>query len=454
MWLKRAICFALASFSIFHFQLSIAQTVNPRPGERIFVRGGVAEVAARNRAGVNLSSMTPDSLYRFMAALDSVRADGIRFDRARTDSIVMALLDKTPPAGDSLDEQGMAELITRRKALTLNSATVRRFMDDPAFIGRYIDGGADTLIGRFARLDTLSKREKRRLARRDSTAVRHSALFRDTIRLSRMTLYSIPLPGFSQLYNRQYLKLPVLYGTVGAGVGLWAWQTKLYKPYRDQYNSLLGRNEILKGIGGEQYERYKATMSELQNGMIRHNTNRQLAMGFAALSYMYFLVDGALNYAGEATDVKKATTLATVFPGAGQLYNRTYWKVPIVMGGFSILTYVVNWNNRGYQRFKLAYEQRMDENAVDEFFGVWSDNDLLQFRNSYRRARDLSIIMLGLFYIIQVVDAHATAHMKVYDVSDDLSRVRFDIEPSTQRLYTYSTGGGFNAYGLSFSMRF
>ncbi len=432
-----------------------AQSVNPRPGERIFVRGGIAEVSAENRARVSLAAMTPDSLYRFMAALDSVRADGIRFDRARTDSIVMALLDKTPPDGDSLDQQGMAELLTRRKALTLNSATVRRFMDDPAFIGRYIDGGADTLIPRFARIDTLSKREKRRLARHDTTAVRHSAIFRDTIRLSRMTLYSIPLPGFSQLYNKQYWKLPVLYGTVAAGVGVYAWQTKLYKPYRDQYNSMVGRFGLLSRNTPE-YERYKTTMSELQSNMIRHNTNRQLAIGFAAASYMYFLVDGALNYAGAATDVKKATTLATVFPGAGQIYNRTYWKVPIVMGGFSILTYVVNWNNRGYQRFKLAYEQRMDgiDETVDEFLGTMSDPDLLQWRNSYRRSRDLSIIFLGLFYIIQVVDAHASAHMKAYDVSDDLTRVKFDLTPSTERLYSHRAGGGFNTYGLSFSMRF
>jgi hypothetical protein len=124
------------------------------------------------------------------------------------------------------------------------------------------------------------------------------------------------------------------------------------------------------------------------------------------------------------------------------------------MGGFSILTYVVNWNNRGYQRYKLAYEQLIDPESVDEFLGSVPAADLLQYRNSFRRARDLSIILLGLFYIIQAVDAHATAHMKAYDVSDDLSRIRFDIEPSAERLYTHGAGGGFNAYGLSFSMRF
>ena len=441
-------------------QFSTAQNLNPRPGERIQVKGGIAEVSAENRARVNLGAMTPDSLYRFMAAMDSLRADGIRFDRAGTDSIVTALIDRTPPAGDTLDQQGMAELLTRRKALTLNSATVRRFMDDPAFIGRYIDGGADTLIPRIARLDTLSKREKRRQARLDPNAYRHSPIFRDSIRLSRMTMYSIPVPGFSQLYNKQYWKIPVLYGTVAAGVGVYAWQTKLYKPYKRQYDRFVGYKNSLEAAGGPTYDRYKTTMVELQSNMIRHNTYRQLAIGFAAMSYMYFLVDGALNYAGTATDVKKATTLATVFPGAGQIYNGSYWKLPIVLGGVGILTYVVNWNNRGYQRFLLAYNQRTDgdDNTVDEFDGTGYNlqpNDLLQYKNSYRRNRDLSMIFLGLFYVLQLVDAHATAHMKTYDVSDDLTRVDVTFEPSVERLYTHRMGGGgVNTYGFSLNIRF
>jgi hypothetical protein len=197
-------------------------------------------------------------------------------------------------------------------------------------------------------------------------------------------------------------------------------------------------------------------MEELQTGMIRHNTNRQLAMGFAAVSYMYFLVDGALNYAGEATDVKKATTLATVFPGAGQLYNRNYWKIPVVVGGFSILGYVVNWNNRGYQRFKLAYEQRTDgrDETVDEFVTQYQEPDLLQQRNTFRRSRDLSLIFLSLFYVLQMVDAHATAHMQAWEVSDDLTRLDVDIAPSSERLFTQRAGPGGYTYGLTVSMKF
>jgi hypothetical protein len=434
-----------------------AQNVNPRAGERIFVRGGIAEVAAENRAGVNLANMTPDSLMQFMTAIDSLRRDGVRFNRTEIDSIVTGLIDRTSPTGDTLDEQDLSDLIVRRKALTLNSATVRRFMDDPWFIARYIDGGADTLIPKFAPLDTLTRREKRQLARRDPNAYRHSAIFRDSIRLSPMVALSIPLPGFSQLYNRQAWKIPVLYGTVAAGIGVFAWQNKLYKPYKQQYDRLIAlRQSYLDRypVGSTELERYETTLTELQNNMIRHNTYRQLGIGFAALSYMYFLVDGTLNYPGTATNVKKATTLSLVFPGAGQVYNKNYWKLPIVVGGTAILAYVVNWNNRGYQRFKTAYNYRFDEDnsTIDEFGPSWPDDRLKNLRDSYRRSRDLSIIFLGLFYIIQVIDAHATAHMQTYDVSDDLALVKF--EPAMDRLYSHRLGGAVNTYGFSLSMRF
>jgi hypothetical protein len=202
---------------------------------------------------------------------------------------------------------------------------------------------------------------------------------------------------------------------------------------------------------GAAWEEYKANVTGIQSRMIRHNTYRQLAIGFAAASYMYFLVDGTLNYSGTATNVKKATTLSLVFPGAGQVYNQNYWKLPIVVGGTAILGYVINWNNRGYQRFKTAYNQRMDPSLVDEFKGQFGEQYLANSRDAYRRNRDLCIIFMGLFYIVQVIDAHATAHMKTYDVSDDLSRVTF--APSMDRLYSYQTGS-VNTFGFSLSMRF
>ncbi len=448
-------CFACILLSTFHFPLSTvsAQNLRPGTGDRIFVRGGVADVAVENKGDVRLSQMTPDSLYKFMAAIDSLRGDGVRFDRTLTDSIITSMIDRTSPTGDSVPAEEMDQLIAQRKARPLNPSTVRYFMDDRAFLNRYIGNGVDTLIPKLTPVDTLNltKRQKRQLARQDTTAYRHSKIFRDSIKLSPMVAISLVVPGFSQLYNEQYWKIPVLYGAVGAGIGLWAWQSNKYRPYRDLYDYYLDR-PVKSGSPG--YAEYKATMTELQSNMIKYNTNRQLAFGFAAASYIYFLVDGTLNYKGYADDVKKATTLSTVCPGAGQVYNKTYWKLPIVIGGGAALIYCVDFNNRGYQRFLRAYNAVTDgdDNTIDEFEGRYSADYLKNLKNSYRRNRDLCIILTGLFYVIQIIDAHATAHMKTYDISDDLTRVTF--EPKIDNFYSQRAGGNVNTFGFSLNINF
>jgi hypothetical protein len=449
---------AVYSFFIFHFSFFIfsaaGQNVTPKDGDRIFVRGGVAEIAVENKGNVRLSLMTPDSLYRYMAGIDSIRNDGIHFDRTKTDSIVTAMIDRTSPTGDSLLEEEVADLVAERKLRPLNSSTVRHFMDDREFLNRYIGGGTDTLIRKLALIDTtgLSKREKRRLMRADTTLYRYNEIFRDSIKLSPMVALSIPVPGFSQFYNEQYWKIPVLYGTVAAGVGLWAWQTKAYKPYRKLYDYHVLR-PIQSGQPG--YDQYKNTMTELQGNMIHHNTYRQLAMGFAAASYIYFLMDGTLNYKGYVDDVKKATTLATVCPGAGQIYNQTYWKLPIVIGGAATLIYCIDWNNRGYQRYLRAYtaETDGDDATINELAQYnMGASELQNQKNSFRRNRDLCIILTGLFYVIQIIDAHATAHMKTYDVSDDLSNV--SVQPYMDNLYSQRAGGNGSVFGMSLNITF
>ena len=120
-------------------------------------------------------------------------------------------------------------------------------------------------------------------------------------------------------------------------------------------------------------------------------------------SYIYFIGDAAVNYStNEVSSVKKATTLACIFPGAGQIYNKSYWKVPFVVGGFAAMIYCIDWNNRGYQRFKKAYNQISDyeqhpekypDGPVDEFGGRYSASYILNLRNNFRRNRDLCIII-------------------------------------------------------------
>ena len=198
-------------------------------------------------------------------------------------------------------------------------------------------------------------------------------------------------------------------------------------------------------------------LDRIQTEMIRHNTRQQIYAGLAIATYLYFIGDAAFNYkTTEVSQVKVATTLSTIFPGAGQVYNKSYWRVPIVIGGLASTIYTIDWNNRGYQRFKTAYNLRVDYDnnpdkypggAADEFRGAYSATFLKNLKDSYRRNRDLCIILTGGVYLLQILDAHVDAHLQDYDISDDLT---MNVEP----YFDYSPVGSQPVYGVNMSLKF
>ena len=261
-------------------------------------------------------------------------------------------------------------------------------------------------------------------------------LFSDSSSLSKVCLTAAVLPGYGQIYNKQYWKLPIVYGTMGASIGMWAYFGSEYRPLKRQYEEML--------LGGM---RRTEEMNAVQSAMIRANTKKQVFMLTTAASYIYFLGDAALNYStNEVSSVKKATTLSLICPGVGQIYNKSYWRAPIVWGGLASMIYVIDWNNRGFQRFKKAYSLRADyeqhpENypngSADEFGGRYSTTFLKNLRDSNRRNRDLSILLTAGIYVFQAVDAHVDAHLKDFDISDNLT---VDIKPMFDCQYTYHNG--------------
>ena len=274
--------------------------------------------------------------------------------------------------------------------------------------------------------------------------------FSDSMSLSKVCLTSAVLPGFGQIYNKQYWKLPILYSTLGASMGLAIHQNSVYKPLRREYDAML-----LNGMSRTE------ELNALQRKMIASNTKRQLYWGAAVASYIYFLGDAAIKYStNDVSDVKKATTLSFICPGAGQVYNKSYWKVPIVIGGMVSMGYVIDWNTRGFKRYKKAYELRADYDvnpgnypggvSKDEFNGRYSATYLKNLRDAYRRNRDLSIILTAAVYAFQVVDAHVDAHLKDFDVSDDLT-VRLEPMFDYQYLPMY---GANPVYGLNLNISF
>ncbi len=127
---------------------------------------------------------------------------------------------------------------------------------------------------------------------------------------------------------------------------------------------------------------------------------------------------------------KKATIMSAVLPGLGQIYNRKYWKLPIIYGGLAGLVYSAGFADKRYKNYKEAYILRTDENPatidkydyqLDNGEMKYSENGLLELKEYYRRNRDLSYIILFGIYALNIIDANVDAHFFNFDISDDLS---------------------------------
>ncbi|MDY3978943.1 MAG: DUF5683 domain-containing protein [Tidjanibacter sp.] len=275
----------------------------------------------------------------------------------------------------------------------------------------------------------------------DSTELvpRYSRVFRKQLPFALVTGISAVVPGFAQLYEEKYWKIPVEYVGIGVPLYFGLKQNSLYTKYANEYNRLKVTNAD------------QSLITPVQEKMYRHGAYRTLLLGAAAGVYMGFLVDGIVNYPSELSRIQKATTLSMVCPGAGQVYNGSYWKVPIVVGGLASMFYVIDWNSRGYNRFKIAYEQVTDgdPSTVDEWNGAYTDTQLKNYKDLYRRNRDLAIIGLVGVYLVQVADAHIDAHMQAYDITDDLSMT---IRPTLDTRYTFS--GCTNSIGMNMAIYF
>jgi len=124
----------------------------------------------------------------------------------------------------------------------------------------------------------------------------------------------------------------------------------------------------------------------------------------------------------------KASIYSAVLPGLGQGYNRKYWKIPIIYAGFGLITYFIINNTRQYKDYKEAYTYVAsgDSSYTDnELIGKYDEQQLLDGKNYYRRNMELTYIIGGLWYLLNIIDASVDAHFFDYDVSEDLS-IRVD----------------------------
>lgn len=166
-----------------------------------------------------------------------------------------------------------------------------------------------------------------------------------------------------------------------------------------------------------------------------------------------------------APNPKRAMWLAVVLPGAGQIYNRKYWKLPIVYGGFMGCIYAWRWNNQMYRDYSQAYMDIMDDDPTTQSYNQFlhlgaeiTDANKTQYQNLfkrrkdyYRKYRDLSIFCLIGVYALSIIDAYVDASLSQFDISKDLS---LKIEPS---VINGKNGGNplkSSALGLQCSLNF
>jgi hypothetical protein len=146
----------------------------------------------------------------------------------------------------------------------------------------------------------------------------------------------------------------------------------------------------------------------------------------------------------EVRSPKKASIYAALFPGLGQIYNRKYWKLPIVYGGYAGLIYVLGWNNSQYKDFFQGYriiaqytsavgmkteERKFLDNLIKNP-SISLDNpatftyiatQLKSGKDYFRRNRDLTIIGIAALHVLSIIDASVDANLFDFDISDDLS---------------------------------
>jgi hypothetical protein len=233
--------------------------------------------------------------------------------------------------------------------------------------------------------------------------------------LKTLSIGSAVLVGGTQIYNKQYWKLPIIYGGIGAGI----------------YGGI-HFNNLYKKSGEDKYKLY-STLSYIGAGVVYWGT----------------LLDGAVSYkTNQYPDPAKSTMYSILLPGLGQLYNGEFWKVPIYWGLMAGSIHFVIENNTQYKRWKWTYDQATSQDPETEKPPQSAEN-AKYYRDSYRRLRDYSILAVAVSYVLQVIDANVFAYMQGFEVSDDIS---MKVAPAVVPLGEYAQAPP--AVGMSIGLKF
>ena len=115
----------------------------------------------------------------------------------------------------------------------------------------------------------------------------------------------------------------------------------------------------------------------------------------------------------------KAAFYSAVFPGMGQVYNKKYWKVPLVYGALGTTIYFYISNNKKYHLYRDAYKNRLE--GIPDDYTYLDNSRLISAQKFYQKNRDLAALLTGLFYVLNIVDANVDAHLMQFNVNDNLT---------------------------------
>ncbi len=244
------------------------------------------------------------------------------------------------------------------------------------------------------------------------------------IKIGTMFGGAVMLPGSGQIYNRDYWKLPIVYGGIGACLG-----SAIY--YNVKYNQSV--------TAGAPVQQYKTNYIWLYAG--------------AGLVYWGSLMDATAFYPSNGRpNAGRAAIYSALLPGLGQAYNGEYWKIPVYYTGLLAAGYFVYFNNLNYVRFKRIYTEATNPDI--SYTGPVTSDQAKYYKDSYRRLRDYSIVALGLVYILQIIDANVFAVMYDFEVTDDIS-IRMEptvITPDNN--FAFKGGPAGEAVGMKIGINF
>ncbi len=274
---------------------------------------------------------------------------------------------------------------------------------------------------------------------------------KNTMKIGTMFAGSVILPGTAQIYNKDYWKLPIVYGGIGALAGTGGYYLHKYSQTQKRYD-LWNESKVAFETRYNTPYPFEAPAVDMKS----KTTGTWLMVG-AGLMYWGTLLDGVVSYESDKEPLPgRATLYSVLFPGLGQIYNGELFKVPIYWGGLLASVHFLTTNNLNYKRFKRIHNEATAPGGNNDV--PISAETAKWYRDVYRRYRDYSIVAVAAVYLLQVIDANVFAYMHDFEVNDEIT---MNIEPAVIPPYNaYAVNapqplnGGQNAFGMRIGFRF